>query len=106
MNNYRTLIEQARAHNPNIVVAVAQIHKIITGNCTNSASTTNAEALVNAVPGFVAEVSTADSPVFAADLWTNSDPYEANDCVHPNDAGAQRKGENWYNALQDILPKD
>lgn len=106
LSNYTTLVEQARAHNPNVVVVVAQIHRIITDNCTNSASTTKAEELVNAVPGWAEGASTSESPVFVADLWTNSDPMEANDCVHPNDAGAQRMGLNWYDALKDILPKD
>lgn len=101
--NYETLITQARAHNPNVVVAVAQIHQIITDDCSNAASTTNAEQLVMAVPGWAASVSTEASPVFVADLWTNSDPNEADDCVHPNDAGAQRMALNWFDALQDIL---
>lgn len=103
LDNYATLIEQARAHNPNIVVVVAQIHKIITDNCQNAASTTNAEQLVMAVPGWAATVSTTVSPVLVADLWTNSDPSEADDCVHPNDAGARRMGQNWYDAIQGIL---
>lgn len=101
--NYATLIEQARAHNPNIVVMVAQIHKIITDNCQNTASTSNAEALVMAVPEWALGITTAESPVLVADLWTNSDAREADDCVHPNDAGAQRMGLNWYNALAGIL---
>ena len=101
--NYATLVEQARAHNPNIVVVVAQIHKIITDNCQNAASTANAEALVMAVPGWAETVTTSKSPVLVADLWTNSDAQEADDCVHPNDAGARRMGLNWYNALADIL---
>jgi lysophospholipase L1-like esterase len=103
LDNYTTLVNQARAHNPNIVVMVAQIHKIITDNCANTASTTNAEQLVMAIPGWAASTSTAASPVLVADLWTNSDPQEADDCVHPNDAGAQRMGQNWYNALAGIL---
>jgi hypothetical protein len=101
--NYATLIEQARAHNPNVVVVVAQIHKIITDDCQNAASTTNAEALVMAIPAWALGVTTAASPVMVADLWTNSDAHEADDCVHPNDAGAQRMGLNWYNALAGIL---
>ena len=28
------------------------------------------------------------------------------DGVHPNDAGAQRMGQNWFNALKTILPKN
>jgi GDSL-like Lipase/Acylhydrolase family len=101
--NYTTLVNQARAHNPNVVVMVAQIHKIITDNCVNAASTTNAEQLVMGVPGWAAGVSTAESPVLVADLWTNSDAHEADDCVHPNEAGAQRMGQNWYTALAGIL---
>jgi lysophospholipase L1-like esterase len=103
LSNYETLIAQARAHNPNVVVMVAQIHKIITDNCSNTASTTNAEQLVMAVPAWAAGVSTAQSPVLVADLWTNSDAHEADDCVHPNDAGARRMGENWFAALAPIL---
>ena len=103
LNNYATLVSQARTQNPRVVVMVAQIHKIITDNCANMASTTNAEQLVMAVPAWAASISTADSPVLVADLWTNSDAHEASDCVHPNDAGAQRMGTNWYTALAPIL---
>ena len=101
--NYATLVQQARAHNPRIVVMVAQIHKIITDKCANAASTANAERLVMAVPGWAQSVSTEQSPVLVADLWTNSDAHEADDCVHPNDDGARRMGLNWYNALKGIL---
>ena len=105
LTNYSTLLSQARAHNPQVVLVVAQIHKIITDNCTNASSTTNAEALIQAVPDWAASQSTQQSPVFVADLWTNSDPQEADDCVHPDDAGAKRMGDNWYEALKGILPK-
>lgn len=105
LDNYATLIEQARAHNPRIVVVVAQIHKIITDTCANAASTTNAEDLVRAVPAWVVGMTTTDSPVFSADLWTNSpEPHAAaTDCVHPNEAAAQIMGTNWYLALREIL---
>ena len=103
LNNYGTLIEQAREHNPRIVVVVAQIHKIITDNCQNEASTTKAEELVMAVPAWAETVTSEDSPVLVADLWTNSDPHEADDCVHPNDAGARHMALNWYEALKDLL---
>ncbi len=103
LDNYATLIEQARSHNPSIVVAVAQIHRIITDNCTNDASTTNAEQLVTALPGWAETVTSVSSPVFIADLWTDSDAHEADDCVHPNDEGAKRMALNWFKALEDIL---
>jgi lysophospholipase L1-like esterase len=103
LSNYEKLVEQARAQNPNVVVMVAQIHKIITDNCQNMTSTSNAEALVMAVPAWARKVNTGASPVLVADLWSNSDAHEADDCVHPNDAGARRMGLNWYNALKTIL---
>jgi hypothetical protein len=101
--NYTTLVQQARGHNPRVAVMVAQIHQVITDDCTNTASHVNAEALVKAVPRWAAGISTAQSPVLVADLWTNSDAREADDCVHPNDAGARRMALNWYNALKGIL---
>ena len=103
LNNYATLVQQARAHNPRVVVMVAQIHKIITDDCTNARSTANAERLVMAIPAWAQSISTSESPVLVADLWTNSDARQAADCVHPNDAGARRMAENWYVALAPIL---
>lgn len=105
LNNYETLIDQARSHRPNVVVAVAQIHKIKTvGGCTEPKTPdSTAQALVDAVPEWALRTSTATSPVFAVDLWTNSLVSESDDCVHPNDAGAQRMADNWYEGLKTIL---
>lgn len=103
LGNYSKLLEKMRSHNPELVLVVAQIQKIVTDNCTNQKGYENAEKLVQAVPEWAESVSTKKSPVFVADLWTNSDPKEAGDCVHPNDAGAERMGHNWYVALKDIL---
>ncbi len=103
---YETLIEQARAKNPLIVTVVAQIHKIRPDCGSDDSIQKRAEELVQAVPAWAQPLSTAQSPVFVADLWTNSDwsMAETSDCVHPNDAGAQRMGTNWFNALKSILP--
>ncbi len=103
LDNYTTLVQQMRGHNPNIVVVVAQIHKVITDNCSNQAALQNAQNLIEAVPSWAENASLPGSPIFVADLWTNSDPQDADDCVHPNDAGARKMGENWYNALVDLL---
>ena len=88
-----------RSQNPEVVVVVAQIHKIITDNCSNQAAYDNAERLVQAVPGWAAQLSSDSSPVLVADLWTNSDPYDAEDCVHPGEAGAAKMGQNWFEAI-------
>jgi lysophospholipase L1-like esterase len=107
LSSYAKLIEQARAQNPRIVIAVAQIQKI-KPDCSNEAVYGLVESLVKAVPDWAAKQNQPMSPVFVADLWTNSDPSKAEtlDCVHPNDVGAERMGHNWYNALKGLLKKD
>jgi hypothetical protein len=63
---------------------------------------------VSAVPAWAGQQSTARSPVFIADLWSNSDWTKAEtlDCVHPNEIGAERMAMNWFNALKAILTAD
>lgn len=105
LSNYEALIGQARTHRPHVVFAVAQIHKIKTvGGCTEPKTPdSTAQALVDALPEWAPRVSTTSSAVFVVDLWTNSLVSESEDCVHPNDAGAQRMAENWYEGLRAIL---
>jgi lysophospholipase L1-like esterase len=55
------------------------------------------------VPAWAQAQSQPQSPVFVADLWTNSDTAQSGDGVHPDDAGAQRMGQNWFDALRTIL---
>jgi hypothetical protein len=106
--DYALLVQQARAQNPNVVMVVAQIQKIRPGCSENDSITRLAQSLVEAVPAWAEGLSTEQSPVLVADLWTNSDwsTTETLDCVHPKDVGAQRMGLNWYNALDDILSPD
>ena len=107
LGSYAKLVEQARAQNPKIVLVLAQIQKI-KPDCSNDAVYALTESLVKAVPAWAAKQNQATSPVYVADLWTNSDFSKAEtlDCVHPNDVGAQRMGHNWYSALQGILKKE
>lgn len=108
LSNYAKLIEQARAQNAKVVLVVAQIQKIRPDCGTDESVTKRAEELVKAVPAWAAQQSQATSPVFVADLWTNSDWSKAEtlDCVHPNDVGAERMGKNWFAALKGILKPD
>jgi hypothetical protein len=108
LSSYTSLVQQARRIDPRVVVVVARIQKI-RPNCSSDDELSQlAESLVNAVPAWAAGKSTADSPVFVADLWTNSDWSKAEtlDCVHPNDVGAEKMGRNWFNALETILTPD
>jgi lysophospholipase L1-like esterase len=108
LGNYAKLIEQARAQNPKVVLAVARIQKIKPDCGSDETVYKRAEALVTAVPAWAQTQTQAESPVFVADLWTNSDwsKAETNDCVHPNDIGAERMGKNWYETLKTILKPD
>lgn len=106
LESYTTLLQQARQHNPNIVMVVARIAKI-RPDCTNEAVTASAQTLVDAVPDWAITHATPTSPVYVADLWTDSDwsMAETIDCVHPNDVGAANMGDRWYEALAGILPQ-
>jgi len=103
--SYTTLVQQARAQNPNVVIAVAQIQQIRPAT-NGDAVFARAEQLISAVPDWARAENQSQSPVFVADLWTNSNPAETLDGVHPDDAGAQRMGLNWFNALRAILKPD
>jgi hypothetical protein len=103
--SYTTLVQQARAQNPNVVIAVAQIQQIRPA-ADGDAVFARAQQLIAAVPGWASAQSQSQSPVFVADLWTNSNPAETLDGVHPDDAGAQRMGLNWFSALRAILKPD
>jgi hypothetical protein len=103
--SYAQLVAQARANNPRVVLVVARIQKIRPDCSADDAITRHGEALVEALPAWAKAQSLAQSPVFVADLWTSSDHSKAEtlDCVHPNDAGARRMADNWYDALSQIL---
>jgi hypothetical protein len=105
LGSYTSLVQQARAQNPNVVIAVAQIQQIRPAT-DGDAVFARAQQLISAVPGWARAQSQSQSPVFVADLWTNSNPAETLDGVHPDDAGAQRMGLNWFNALRAILKPD
>jgi GDSL-like lipase/acylhydrolase family protein len=104
--SYSTLLEQARAENPNIAVAVAQIQQIRPTGADGDAVFARAQQLVEAVPAWASTVSQESSPVYVADLWANSDTAQTLDGVHPDDAGAQRMGQNWFEALKNVLTPD
>lgn len=105
--DYATLVQQARAQNPDVVIAIAQIHQI-RPTPDGDAVFLRAQQLAAAVPAWAAAQSQPQSPTFVADLWTNSDASAAEtlDGVHPNDAGARRMGRSWSAALQNILTPD
>jgi hypothetical protein len=104
LSDYAELVRQAREQNPSVVLLVAQIQKI-RPDCENDAVFARAEELVMAVPDWARSQSQPASPVLPADLWTSSDYNQADDCVHPNAAGAQRMAQSWFEAVSPLLPR-
>jgi len=105
LGNYRVLVEQARAYNPRIVVLIAQIQRIRPGCGEDDTVERRAEQLVSSLPGWAELLTRSWSPIYVVDLWTGSDWSRAQttDCVHPNDAGARRMAERWFEALERVL---
>ena len=71
-------------------------------SCSSCAQ--NVIALNNALPAWVAGITSAASPVLLVDQWTgfNTDNHTY-DGVHPNAVGDQLIADNWFDALSLVL---
>lgn len=99
---YSKLVDQMRASNPNMKIIVAQIIPMEPANCTGCAQ--RVVALNNAIPGWAAGKTTAQSPVTVVDQWTGFNAAtDTNDGVHPIDSGFQKMSDRWYPALTSVL---
>lgn len=100
---YTKLVGQMRADNPNMKILVAQIIPMNPPSCTTCAG--SVVALDNAIPGWAAGLTTAQSPIIVVDQWTGFDDATdtVGDGVHPNDAGFQKMAARWYPPLAQVL---
>ncbi|MFJ6673391.1 cellulose binding domain-containing protein [Actinosynnema sp. NPDC091369] len=95
---YSVLVDQMRAHNPDVEILVAKIIPMACPECTHVV------ALNNAIPGWAAARTTARSPITVVDQWTGFDTAtDTGDGVHPNDAGFRKMADRWYPALTAAL---
>jgi lysophospholipase L1-like esterase len=100
--SYTTLVQQMRAYNPNMVIAVAQIPKMRPDN--NQAVYNQVEDLFKAVPAWAKNLNQTNSPIIVADLWTNFNVSDTTDGVHPSDSvGHPKVADNWYKAVAEYL---
>jgi chitodextrinase len=92
-----------RASNPNMKILVAQIIPMTPAGCTWCPS--GVTALNNAIPGWAAGKTTAQSPITVVDQFTGFDTVaDTNgDGVHPDDSGFQKMSDRWYPALTPLL---
>jgi lysophospholipase L1-like esterase len=99
---FSTLVDQMRASNPNMKILVAQILPMNPSNCTECGQ--RVVAFNNAIPGWAAGKSTAQSPIVVVDQWTGfSTSADTGDGVHPNDSGNQKISDHWYPPLTQFL---
>jgi lysophospholipase L1-like esterase len=99
---YSKLVDQMRASNPNMKILVAQIIPMEPPGCTTCPQ--GARDLGNAVPGWAAGKTTAQSPITVVDQWTGFNAAtDTNDGVHPIDSGFQKMADRWYPAVTTAL---
>jgi lysophospholipase L1-like esterase len=99
---FTKLIGQMRAANPAMKIIVAQIIPMSAAACATCPA--DVAALNAAIPGWATGLSTAQSPVVVADLWTGYDAVADNvDGVHPADTGYQKMAAAWYPVLSRVL---
>ncbi|GAA0384443.1 hypothetical protein Acor_47520 [Acrocarpospora corrugata] len=100
---YSKLVDQMRAGNPSMKIVVAKIIPMAPSGCTWCPP--GVAALNNAIPGWAAGKTTAQSPITVVDQFTGFDPVAdtTGDGVHPDDSGFQKMSDRWYPALTPLL---
>ncbi|WP_307834482.1 cellulose binding domain-containing protein [Paractinoplanes lichenicola] len=99
---FTKLVGQMRAANPAVKVVVAQIIPISAAACSTCPA--DVRALNDAIPGWAAGLSTSQSPITVADLWTGYDAVADNtDGIHPNDTGFRKMADAWFPAVARVL---
>ncbi|MGC4175558.1 GDSL-type esterase/lipase family protein [Demequina sp.] len=101
LEQYDKLLELYRDYNPSVTVVVGTPPPIDSGVCGCDAAQS---ALAATLPGWAQGVSTAESPVFDADLSSGFDPaVDTDDGIHPNDSGNAVLAAAWTPVIEDAL---
>jgi lysophospholipase L1-like esterase len=99
---YTKLIGQMRAQNPNVKIIVAQIIPMSTQACATCPA--DVKAFDEALPSWAAGLSTSQSPITIADLWSGYDAVADNtDGTHPNTGGFKKMADSWFPAVAAVL---
>jgi lysophospholipase L1-like esterase len=99
---YSKLVDQMRASNSNMKIIVAKIIPMEPSGCPTCPQ--GVVALNNAIPGWAAGKTTAQSPITVVDQWTGFNAAtDTNDGVHPIDSGFQKMADRWYPAVTAAL---
>jgi lysophospholipase L1-like esterase len=101
---YTTMVNQMRANNPNMKIYVAQIIPLYTATTQCTDCYQRVIDLNNAIPGWAAGLTTAQSPITVVDQWTGfNTTTDTGDGIHPNDLGIQKMADKWYPAMAALL---
>ena len=96
------LIGQMRANNPNMKIVIAKIIPMSPPDCPTCAP--DVVAFNNALPAMVAGLTTAQSPILIADVWTGFDVVaDTFDRVHPVTSGFIKMGNSFFPVVAQIL---
>jgi len=99
---FTKLVGQMRAGNPSMKILVAQIIPMSAAACSTCPA--DVAELDNAIPGWAAGLTTAQSPIVVVDQWTGFDAVaDTVDGVHPNNTGFQKMADRWYQPLAQVL---
>lgn len=89
------LVGQMRAANANMKIVVAQIIPMSPSSCPTCA--TDVVTFNNALPNWAAGLTTAQSPIFLADVWTGFDVVaDTYDAVHPVTSGFVKMANRFF----------
>jgi lysophospholipase L1-like esterase len=96
------LVGQMRASNANMKIVVAQIIPMSPSNCPTCAA--DVVAFNNALPNWAAGLTTAQSPIFLADVWTGFDVVaDTYDGVHPVTSGFVKMANRFFPVVAQAL---
>lgn len=109
LDAYTVMVEGLRAENPDVVLLVAQLFPMRPDATTCEGCTTCARCLLRVeelnegIPDWARCLSTEKSPIYVVDHFTGFDLEEdTDDKVHPNEIGAVKQADNWFNAIRKL----
>jgi lysophospholipase L1-like esterase len=96
------LVGQMRTNNPSMKIVVARIIPMSPSGCPTCAP--DVVAFNNALPAWAAGLTTAQSPIVLADVWTGFDlAVDTFDGVHPVTSGFVKMANSFFPVVAQIL---
>ena len=102
LNAITKLVGQMRVNNANMKIVVAQIIPMSPSSCPTCAA--DVVAFNNALPHWAADLTTVQSPILLADVWTGFDVVaDTYDGVHPVTSGFVKMANRFFPVVAQAL---